>query len=134
MSKKEEYRKANEAFMASVSKKEGVVTLPDGVCYEVLAAGNGSGVVGDRSVVTCHYRGSLIDGKVFDDSWKRGCPEAFRVNELISGFSSALKRMHVGDHWKIYIPWELGYGKRPDGDIPGCSTLVFEVQLLVIHI
>ncbi len=134
MSKKEEYRMRNEAFLAALAAQEGVVALPDGVMYEVVTSGNGSGTVSDRSVVTCHYRGTLIDGKVFDDSWKRGCPETFRVGELIPGFVSALKKMHVGDHWKIYIPWQQGYGKRSDGDIPGYSTLVFEVQLLIIHI
>lgn len=132
MNKKEEYRKKNEAYLADLAAEPDVKRLDGGVLYRVLEQGSGEGMVGPRSVVTCHYRGSLISGYVFDDSFKRGCPEAFRVNDLITGFQIALCAMHKGDHWKVYIPWQQAYGKRSDGDIPGCSTLIFEIQLISI--
>lgn len=132
MSKKEEYRQKNEAYMSALAKEEGIQPLAGGVLYKVLESGEGKGSVSPRSIVTCHYRGSLISGHVFDDSWQRGCPEAFRANELIEGFQTALLNMHIGDHWLVYIPWTKGYGKRSDGDIPGFSTLVFEIQLIGI--
>lgn len=132
MNKKEEYRKKNEAYLADLAAEPDVKRLDGGVLYRVLEQGSGEGMVGPRSVVTCHYRGSLISGYVFDDSFKRGCPESFRVNDLIVGFQIALCAMHKGDHWKVYIPWQQAYGKRSDGDIPGCSTLIFEIQLISI--
>ena len=132
MNKKEEYRKKNEVYLVDLATEPDVKRLDGGVLYRVLEQGSGEGMVGPRSVVTCHYRGSLISGYVFDDSFKRGCPEAFRVNDLITGFQTALCAMHKGDHWKVYIPWQQAYGKRSDGDIPGCSTLIFEIQLISI--
>lgn len=132
MSKKEEYRQKNEQFLTDLSKQEGVKSLPGGVLYEVVEAGEGKGGATTRSIATCHYKGSLINGKVFDNSWSRGCPEAFRVCDLIEGFQIALCNMSVGDRWKVYIPWQKGYGKRSDADIPGFSTLVFEILLLGI--
>ena len=92
----------------------------------------GQANVTPRSIVTCHCKGSLISGKVFDNLFERGCPEAFSVNDLIEDFQMALCNMHIGDHWEVYIPWQKGYGKRSDADIPGYSTLIFEIQLLGI--
>lgn len=132
MSRKEEYKIKNEQFLASLASQDDILFLGGGVLYRVLEQGDGKVSVTPRSIVTCHYKGSLINGKVFDNSWERGCPEAFRVNDLIEGFQMALCKMHVGDHWEVYIPWQKGYGKRSDADIPGCSTLVFEIQLLGI--
>lgn len=132
MSKKEEYKNKNELFLSELTTHDDIKELAGGVLYKVLEQGEGKGNVSPRSIVTCHYKGSLINGKVFDNSWERGCPEAFRVNELIEGFQMALCQMHVGDHWEVYIPWQKGYGKRSDADIPGYSTLVFEIQLLSI--
>lgn len=130
--KKEEYKNKNEEFLQSLSTQEGILSLGGGVLYKVLEQGEGKGNVTPRSIVTCHYKGSLISGKVFDNSWERNCPEAFRVNDLIEGFQMALCKMHVGDHWEVYIPWQKGYGKRSDADIPGYSTLVFGILLLSI--
>lgn len=132
MSRKEEYKIKNEQFLASLASQDDIQSLGGGVLYRVLEQGDGKVSVTPRSIVTCHYKGSLINGKVFDNSWERGCPEAFRVNDLIEGFQMALCKMHVDDHWEVYIPWQKGYGKRSDADIPGCSTLVFEIQLLGI--
>ena len=131
--KKNEYIEKNEAFLALLKEREGIHELRAGVLYEVLGEGEGRGEVGPRSIVTCHYIGKLINGKEFDNSYKRKCPEAFRVNELISGFQIALVNMHIGDHWRVYIPSEMGYGKRGAGrDIPGGSTLIFEIELIAI--
>ena len=126
---KEEYRRQNEAFMAQKAQQEGIRDLGGGVLAEVIETGEGRGGVTPASVVTCHYRGSLVSGRVFDDSWERGVPEAFRVRDLIEGFKTALCAMRIGDHWRVFIPWQQGYGKRGDSEIPGCSTLIFEILL-----
>lgn len=85
-----------------------------------------------RSIVTVHYKGSLINGKEFDNSYSRNCPEAFRLCDVIEGWQLALRQMHIGDRWIIYIPYTLGYGSRASGPIPAFSTLIFEVELLSI--
>ena len=100
-------------------------------CWKVEKV-EGKANVTPRSIVTCHCKGSLISGKVFDNSFERGCPEAFSVNDLIEDFQMALCNMHIGDHCEVCIPWQKGYGKRSDADIPGYSTLIFEIQLLGI--
>lgn len=129
---KEEYRIANEKFIESVAQEEGVKGLRGGILYKVIEEGTGGGTVGPRSIVTCHYKGSLVNGMVFDNSFERSCPEAFRVNELISGFQIALVSMHIGDHWEVYIPSNMGYGPKASGPIPGNSALIFEIKLIAI--
>ena len=129
---KEEYRLKNEKFMETMAQKEGISRLRGGILYKIIEEGNGGGTVEPRSIVTCHYKGSLINGKVFDNSFTRNCPEAFRVNELINGFQIALANMHIGDHWLVYIPSDMGYGPKASGPIPGYSTLVFEIKLIAI--
>lgn len=134
MKKKDLYRQQNEQFLVDLRQQEGINELRAGVLYKVIKSGDGSEKPSPRSIVTCHYKGSLINGKVFDNSFGRSCPEAFRVNELISGFQIALVNMTVGDHWIVYIPSEVGYGPRGAGsDIPGNSTLIFEIQLIAIN-
>ena len=130
---KKEYTRMNLAFMDEMRQKEGVRELRGGVLCEVLRSSDDERQPGPRSIVTCHYKGSLINGKVFDNSYERNCPEAFRVNELISGFQIALTQMHIGEQWRVYIPSEMGYGSRGAGrDIPGGSTLIFEIELIAI--
>ena len=129
---KEDYRLQNEQYMQDIATQDGVRSLRGGVFYKVLEEGQGGGSVGPRSIVTCHYKGSLISGKVFDNSFSRSCPEAFRVNELINGFQIALVNMHIGDHWIVYIPAGMGYGTKTSGPIPGNSTLIFEIKLIAI--
>ena len=130
---KKEYIRMNLAFMDEMRQKEGVRELRGGVLCEVLRSSDDERQPGPRSIVTCHYKGSLINGKVFDNSYERNCPEAFRVNELISGFQIALTQMHIGEQWRVYIPSEMGYGSRGAGrDIPGGSTLIFEIELIAI--
>lgn len=131
--KKNEYKEKNEEFLQEKQNEPGVKALRGGVLYEVIKQGEGSGTVGPRSIVTCNYKGSLINGKVFDETFSQKCPAAFRVNELISGFQIALVNMHIGDHWRVFIPSDMGYGPRGAGrDIPGNSTLIFEIELLAI--
>lgn len=133
MKKNESYKLQNERFLAEIRNEEGVKELRAGVLYKVLEFGDGSGTVSPRSIVTCHYKGSTINGRVFDETFSSGCPAVFRANELISGFQIALVNMHIGDHWLVYIPSEMGYGSRGAGrDIPGNSTLIFEIKLIAI--
>lgn len=110
MGKKEEYKEKNLRFLEEVATGEGVVKLPCGVLYKEIE--KGTSVVSPEltDVVSVHYRGTLANGREFDNSWKRGCPEAFRLNQVIEGWQEALRRMHVGDRWMIYIPYTLGYG------------------------
>lgn len=132
MSRKEEYRLKNEQFLQNLRAEEGIRELGAGVLCRVLESGQGSAAPRSGSVVSVHYKGTLINGREFDNSWKRNCPEAFRLNEVIEGWQIALLQMHVGDHWIIYIPYAVGYGTRTSGPIPAFSTLVFEVKLLGI--
>ena len=132
MSKKEIYKQKNIQFLKDLSTEEGIMSLPHGIYYKVLQTGEGKVSPTVRSIVSVHYKGSLIDGKEFDNSYKRNCPEAFRLCEVIDGWQLALQQMHVGDKWVIYIPSEMGYGSKASGPIPGFSTLIFEVELLGI--
>ena len=132
MSKKEIYKQKNIQFLKDLSAEEGIMSLPRGIYYKVLEQGNGSTSPTVRSIVSVHYRGTLIDGKEFDNSYKRNCPEAFRLCDVIDGWQLALQQMHVGDKWIIYIPYELGYGSKSCAGIPAFSTLIFEVELLGI--
>ena len=131
MAKKEGQRVANEQFFNSKKEEEGVMEL-NGILYSVIAEGSSTKSPLPNSVVTAHYRGTLINGREFDNSWKRSYPEAFRVSDLIEGFQIALTHMHIGDRWLVYIPWEKGYGKRSSGPIPAFSTLIFEIELISI--
>ena len=132
MSKKEIYKQKNIQFLKDLSAQEGIMSLPRGIYYKVLEQGNGSTSPTVRSIVSVHYRGTLIDGKEFDNSYKRNYPEAFRLCDVIDGWQLALQQMHVGDKWIIYIPYELGYGSKACAGIPAFSTLIFEVELLGI--
>ena len=132
MNKKEIYKQKNIQFLKELPVEEGIMSLPCGIYYKVLQIGEGKSSPTPRSIVSVHYRGTLIDGKEFDNSYKRNCPEAFRLCDVIDGWQIALQQMHVGDKWVIYIPSEKGYGSRASGPIPGFSTLIFEVELLGI--
>ena len=132
MSKKEIYKNKNIEFLKELSIQEGINSLPCGIYYKVLETGDGKVSPTVRSIVSVHYRGTLIDGKEFDNSYKRNCPEAFRLCDVIDGWQIALQQMHVGDKWMIYIPSEMGYGSKASGPIPANSTLIFEVELLGI--
>lgn len=126
---KEKYRIDNEIFMENLLDEEGVNQLPKGILYKVLNEGNGKQAQ-PRSVVSVYYKGSLIDGKVFDDNTQQGYPDAFRLSDLIVAWQIAIPQMKEGDKWQIFVPSELGYGKRGTHGIPGNSTLIFEIELV----
>ena len=121
-----------KAFLAENAKKEGIITLPSGLQYEVITEGNGKKPSAtDR--VKCHYEGTLIDGTLFDSSIKRGQPAVFGVNQVIQGWVEALQLMTEGSKWRLFIPSELGYGAQQAGEmIPPHSTLIFEVELIEV--
>ncbi|MBP7184390.1 MAG: FKBP-type peptidyl-prolyl cis-trans isomerase [Saprospiraceae bacterium] len=119
-------------FLEENGKRKEVVTLPSGLQYEIIKAGNGPKPAATDQV-TVHYHGTLIDGTVFDSSVKRGEPATFPVNGVIQGWVEALQLMPVGSKWKLFIPYNLAYGERGAGQsIKPYSTLIFEVELLSI--
>jgi FKBP-type peptidyl-prolyl cis-trans isomerase len=121
-----------KAFLDANGKRKEVVTLPNGLQYEVLKKGAETGAMPKaQDTFVAHYAGTLIDGKEFDNSYKRGEPLSLPVTSVIPGWTQVLQMMHVGDKWKVYIPSELGYGDRGAGqDIPGGATLIFEMELV----
>jgi len=128
----EKNKTEGETFLAQNKTKEGVVTLPSGLQYKVIQAGTGETPKETDTVVT-HYRGTLIDGKVFDSSIERGQPATFPVNGVIKGWSEALQHMKVGAKWQLFVPAELAYGERGAGQvIAPNSTLIFDIELLEI--
>jgi FKBP-type peptidyl-prolyl cis-trans isomerase FklB len=129
----EKNRKDGDAFLAENKSKEGVVALPSGLQYKILKAGDGPKPTA-ADTVSCNYRGTLLDGKEFDSSYKRGQPASFPVSGVIKGWTEALQLMPVGSKWQLFIPADLAYGDRQAGpDITPGSTLVFEVELLSIQ-
>ena len=121
-----------KAFLAENAKKEGIITLPSGLQYEVITEGNGK-KPSATDKVKCHYEGTLIDGTLFDSSIKRGQPAVFGVNQVIKGWVEALQLMSEGSKWRLFIPSELGYGAQQAGEmIPPHSTLIFEVELIEV--
>jgi FKBP-type peptidyl-prolyl cis-trans isomerase FklB len=123
---------AGEKFLVENKKKSGVITTASGLQYQVITEGTGIKPT-EFDTVVCHYAGTLINGKEFDNSIKRGEPINFPVNGVIKGWTEALQLMSKGSKWKLFIPSDLGYGDRGAGqDIPGGSALIFEVELLDI--
>jgi FKBP-type peptidyl-prolyl cis-trans isomerase len=124
--------KEGAAFMAANKTKEGVVTLASGVQYKVLSPGSGKQPTLEDTVV-CQYRGTLIDGKEFDSSYKRGQPATFPLKNVIKGWTEVLQLMPVGSKWQVVIPPALAYGERGAGaDIGPNATLIFEIELVAI--
>lgn len=126
-------KKEGEAFLAANKTKEGVITTPSGLQYKVLKQGTGPKPTTTDKVV-CNYKGTLINGKEFDSSYKRGEPATFPVNGVIKGWTEALQLMPVGSKYQLFIPADLAYGERGAGaDIGPDATLIFEVELLSIE-
>jgi FKBP-type peptidyl-prolyl cis-trans isomerase FklB len=125
-------KEASTKFLEENKKRPGVITLPDGLQYEIITKGTGP-VPTAKDTVQANYIGTLIDGTEFDNSYKRGEPLIIPVSGVIRGWTEALEMMPVGSKWKLYIPSDLGYGDRgAGGAIPGGSALIFELDLLKI--
>lgn len=121
-----------EKFLAENGKKEGVVTLKSGLQYEVLREGNGKKPKATDKV-KCHYEGALINGQVFDSSYKRNEPAVFPLNQVIPGWTEGLQLMQEGAKYRFYIPYILAYGESgAGGSIPPFATLIFDVELLEV--
>lgn len=128
----EENKKEGETFLAGNKAKEGIVTLPSGLQYKVIKQGNGPKPVLTDTVV-CNYRGTLVNGKEFDSSYKRGQPATFPVGGVIKGWTEILQLMPVGSKYQVFIPADLAYGARPPSvEIGPNSTLIFDIELLSI--
>ena len=125
---------AGKAFLAETEKKPGVQKTASGLLYEIVTAGDGPKPA-STDTVKVHYRGTLIDGKEFDSSYKRNQPAVFPVNSVITGWHEALQLMPVGSKWKLYIPSDLAYGPQgaAGGAIPPNAVLLFDVELLSIE-
>ncbi len=120
------------AFLAENARKEGVVTLPSGLQYVIIAEGDGPRPTREDQVKV-HYKGTLIDGTEFDSSYERGQPATFAVTGVIDGFTEALLFMNVGSHYRFFIPSDLAYGEAGRGGPIGPNTLlIFEMELLEI--
>ncbi len=131
----EENKNLGEAFLTDNKTKDDIITLQSGLQYKVLSQGPGKGShPTPLDVVKIHYRGSFIDGRVFDSSYQRGQPVSFPLNRVITGWSEALQKMKVGDKWQVFIPSYLAYAEMGYGqEIPPNSTLIFEIELLGIN-
>ena len=123
---------AGEQFLADNAKKPGVTVTASGLQYEVLTQGNGRKPKATDSV-KCHYEGRLIDGTVFDSSYRRGIPATFGLNQVIAGWTEGVQLMQEGAKYRFYIPFNLAYGANGAGDsIPPYSALIFDVELIEI--
>jgi FKBP-type peptidyl-prolyl cis-trans isomerase FklB len=132
----EKNRRQSERFLAANRHKKGVVTLPSGLQYRIIKAGEGAKPT-PLDVVFCQYRGTLIDGTEFDNSSRRKstAPVRFQPGGVIKGWQEALQRMPAGSTWQLFVPPELAYGERgmPRANIPPNAALIFEVELLAVN-
>ncbi len=119
-----------QKFLEENGSRTEVTTTASGLQYEILQEGDGERPAGSDSRVTVHYEGKLINGKVFDSSYKRNQPATFGLNQVISGWTEGVQLMPKGAKYRFFIPPDLGYGSRGAGSIPPHSTLIFDVELL----
>ena len=126
------HKEAGEKFLAENAKKAGIVTLPSGLQYEVLNEGTGRKPKATDQV-RCHYEGTLIDGTVFDSSYRRGEPAVFPLNGVIAGWTEGVQLMSEGAKYRFYIPFNLAYGANGAGaSIPPYAALIFDVELIAV--
>ena len=126
------HKEAGEKYLAENAKKEGVITLPSGLQYQVLKEGNGKKPTA-KDTVQCHYEGFLIDGTVFDSSIQRGEPATFPLQQVIAGWTEGLQLMQEGAKYRFFIPYCLGYGEGGAGaSIPPFAALIFDVELIQV--
>ncbi len=119
-------------FLEKNKTQPGVITLPSGLQYKVITQGKGAKPKATDNVKV-HYRGTLIDGKEFDSSYKRNEPASFGLNQVIKGWTEGLQVMPVGSKYQLYIPYYLAYGEQAQNGIPAYSALIFDVELLDIN-
>ena len=131
MAKSKPTIQAGENFLAANKSKQGVITTASGLQYEVITQGTGPKPTLKDSVV-CNYKGAFLNGTEFDNSYARGMPAEFAVTRVISGWTEVLQLMPVGSKYKVYVPYQLGYGPSDYNGIPGGSMLIFEIELLSI--
>lgn len=125
-------RAEGEAFLAENKKRPGVTTTPSGLQYQVVKEGTGRQPKASDTV-RCHYEGTLIDGTVFDSSYRRGMPAEFGMRQVISGWTEGVQLMKEGAIFKFFIPYNLAYGERGAGaDIPPFAALIFTVELIKV--
>ena len=117
-------------FLEDNAQRPEVKTTASGLQYEVLTEGTGPKPTGSTARVTVHYEGRLINGTVFDSSYKRNQPASFGLNQVISGWTEVVQLMPQGSKYRFFIPSDMGYGSRGAGSIPPNSTLIFDVELL----
>ena len=126
------HKEAGEKYLAENAKKEGVITLPSGLQYQVLKEGNGKKPTA-KDTVQCHYEGFLIDGTVFDSSIQRGEPATFPLHQVIAGWTEGLQLMQEGAKYRFFIPYRLGYGEGGAGaSIPPFAASIFDVELIQV--
>jgi FKBP-type peptidyl-prolyl cis-trans isomerase len=125
-------KQEGDAFLAANAKKPGVIALPSGLQYKVLKEGTGSSPK-PSDVATVHYEGKLLNGQVFDSSYKRGEPAQFQPNQVIAGWKEALQLMKTGSEWELFVPSDLAYGPGGNRGIPPNSTLIFKVELIAVN-
>ena len=126
------HKEAGEKYLAENAKKEGVITLPSGLQYQVLKEGNGKKPTA-KDTVQCHYEGFLIDGTVFDSSIQRGEPATFPLQQVIAGWTEGLQLMQEGAKYRFFIPYRLGSGEGGAGSsIPPFAALIFDVELIQV--
>ena len=130
--KYKENKEKGEAWLAEKAMEEGVVSLPSGLMYQVLNEGSGKKPTAEDTV-ECHYEGRLIDGTVFDSSYKRGESATFPLNGVIAGWTEGVQLMSEGAKYRFFIPYQLAYGERGAGSaIPPFAALVFDVELIKV--
>ena len=128
--KNEGAKEEGKKYLAENKKQPGVVELPSGIQYKIITQGTGVKPMLEDTI-TAHYKGTTLDGNVFDDSYSRGEPIVYPLNQLVEGWKQTLVLMPVGSKWQLFIPSEYGYGERGAGaNIPGGATLIFELELL----
>jgi len=127
----EAFKQEQAAFLEANKTKEGVTTTETGLQYKVLQEGTGKNPT-ETSMVTVHYRGTMIDGTEFDSSYSRGEPTSFPLNGVIKGWTEGLQLMKEGGKFEFYIPYDIAYGERGSRSIPPFATLIFEVELISV--
>ena len=125
-------KKEGEAFLAENAKKEGITVTKSGLQYEVLQEGAGKQPKA-TDTVRCHYEGRLLDGTIFDSSYKRNEPADFGLQQVIAGWTEGVQLMSEGSKYRFYIPYMLAYGEGGAGAmIPPFATLIFDVELIKV--